>query len=102
MSNKTFWSAVRPFLTNKGVLIDNEISLIHNVKTIDDEKQVAEMLNHVYIYILEHTTRMKHTSVLNDTNIELSSAIDLIINTYEMHPSITKIKDNLTSPTCFF
>ena len=54
MSNKTFWRTVRPFLTNKGVLIDNEISLIQNGKTIDDEKQVAETLNHL-ILILSNT-----------------------------------------------
>ena len=90
---------MRPFLTNKVILIDNEISLIHNGKTIDDEKQVAETLNHAYINILEHSTGNKPISVLHDTDIELSSAIDLIINKYETHPRIIKIKDILTSPT---
>ena len=85
---------MRLFLSNKGILTDNEISLIHNVKTTDDEKQVAETLNHSYINIPEHTTGNKPTSILNDTNIELSSAIDLIINKYEMHPTIMKIKDS--------
>ena len=98
-SNKTFWRTVRPFLTNKAILIDNKISFIHNGKTIDDEKQVAEMLNHAYINTLEHTMGNKPASVLRDTNIEISSAIDLIINKYEMHPSIIKIKDRLNSPT---
>ena len=85
---------MRLFLSNKGILTDNEIYLIHNVKTTDDEKQVAETLNHSYINIPEHTTGNKPTSILNDTNIELSSAIDLIINKYEMHPTIMKIKDS--------
>ena len=71
MSNNAFWRTVRPFLTNKGVLIDNEISLTHNGKTIDDEEQIAETLNHAYINIVEYTTGIKPTSVLNDTNIEL-------------------------------
>ena len=64
MPNKTFWRTVRPFLTNKGILIDNEISLIHNGKTIDHEKQVAETLNHVYINILEHTTGNKPVFIM--------------------------------------
>ena len=59
------------FSHKQGVLIDNEISLIHNGKTIDDEEQIAERLNHAYINIVEHTTGIKPTSVLNDTNIEL-------------------------------
>ena len=88
MSNKTFWRTIRPFLTNKGILIGSEISVIHNGKTIDDEKQVAETLNHAYINIVEHTTGNKPTSVLHDTNIEHSLAIDLIINKYETHLSI--------------
>ena len=77
MSNKTCWCTVRPFLTNMGILIDNEISLIHNEKTIDDEKQVAETANHAYNNIVEHTSGNKPTSVLHDTHIELLSAIDL-------------------------
>ena len=82
---------IKEHLSGLRILIDNEISLIDNVKTTDDEKQVAETLNHSYINILEHTTGNKPTSILNDTNIELSLAIDLM-NKYEMHPTIMKIK----------
>ena len=59
------------------------------------------MLNHVYINIVEHTTGNKPTSVINDTNIELSLAIDFIINKYETHSSIIRSKDSLTSQICF-
>ena len=93
MSNKTFWCTVRPFLTNKGISVDNEISLIHNGKPIDNEKQMAETLNHTYVNILEHTTGTTPTSVLNDPNIELSSAI--VTNKYGTHPIIIKIEDSL-------
>ena len=58
---------VRPFLTNKGILMDNEISLIHNGKTRCDEKQIAKTINHPYNNILEHTTGNKPTSILNGT-----------------------------------
>ena len=60
------------------------------------------MLNHAYINIVEHTTGNKPTSVINDTNIELSLAIDLIINKYETHSNIIRLKDSLTSPICYF
>ena len=67
----------RPFLKNKGILKNNKTSLVYKGKTIDNEKQVAEKLNHTYNDMVEHTTGNKTTSVLHDTNIELSSAIDL-------------------------
>ena len=57
------------------------------------------MLNHAYINTVEHITGNKPASVLHDTSIEISSAIDLIINKYGTHPSIIKIKDRLNSPT---
>ena len=60
---------MRPFLTNKGILIDNEISLTHKGKAIDDEKQVVETLNHTYINTVKHTSGNKPTSVLLDKNI---------------------------------
>ena len=58
-------------------------------------------LSHAHINTAEHTTGNKHTSVLYETNIELSSAIGLIINKYETRSSIIKIKDSLNRPTCF-
>ena len=67
MSNKTFWRTVIPFLTNKGILMGNEIALIRNGKIIYDEKQIAKAINHAYNNILEHTTGNKPTSILNDT-----------------------------------
>ena len=67
MPNKTFWRTVRPFLTNKGILMDNEISLIHDGKTIYDEKQIAKAINHAYNNILGHITGNKPTGILNDT-----------------------------------
>ena len=82
--------------TNKEILIDNEISLIHNGKTTDYEKHAAETLNHAYITIVKHTTGNKLTVFFMIIDIELSSAINFIMNEYEMHPNIIKIKDSPT------
>ena len=57
--------------------------------------------NHAYMNIVEQTRGKRPTNVLRDINIELSLAIDLIINKDGMHSSIIKIKDSLNSPTCF-
>ena len=87
---------------HQGLLIDFDNSLIHNnAKTIGNEKQMAETLNHAYINNAEHATSNKPASGLHDTNIGLSSAKDLIINKYETHTSIIQIKDSLNKSTCF-
>ena len=70
---------MRPFLTNKGVLIDNEISLIHNGKTIDDENQVAETL----ILILSSTLQV------------LSLPLFLLIQILNFHEQLTNTKRTL-------
>ena len=60
------WLTVRYLFANKGILI-------HNRKTIDNEKQIGETLNHGYINIVVQTTGNKSTSALHDTNIEFST-----------------------------
>ena len=70
MSNKTILHTVRPFLTNKGILMDNKTYLIHNGKTIHDEKRIAKTINHTYNNILEHTAGNKPTCILNDTKFD--------------------------------
>ena len=37
-TNKEFWEIIKPFLTNKGFLSGNEITLIENDKVITYEK----------------------------------------------------------------
>ena len=101
MSNRTFWPPVRLLLINQGISGDNEIPLMRDGKNKDDEKQFRETLNHAYFNIVERNTSNKPTSVLHDTNIELSSAIDLKMNKYKTHPGIIKIKYGLNRPTCF-
>ena len=101
MLKRSFCPPVRLLLINQGISVDNEIPLMHDGKNIDNEKQFREMLNHAFFIIVERNTSNKPTSVLHDTNIELSSAIDSKINKYKTHPSIIKIKYGLNRPTCF-
>ena len=101
MLKRSFCPPVRLLLINQGISVDNEIPLMHDGKNIDNEKQFSEMLNHAFFIIVERNTSNKPTSVLHDTKIELSSAIDSKINKYKTHPSIIKIKYGLNRPTCF-
>ena len=45
MTNKTFWKAVRPFLSNKSTHDDHDIILDENGELIKDNREVSEILN---------------------------------------------------------
>ena len=45
-------------------------------------------MNNAYINIVEHTSGNKPISVRDYSNIDFSSAIDLLINKCKSHPSI--------------
>ena len=42
-TNKSFWRFTKRFLTNKGFIGNNDISLIHQNKIISDEKQLNKL-----------------------------------------------------------
>ena len=58
VSNKKFWSMIKPFLTNKAHINEEEINLKCDNETIAESSVLVEMLNSfrfvqkpVYIYI---------------------------------------------------
>ena len=58
-TSKTFWKFLKPFLTNKGFVGNNDIALIHKNKIISDEKQMTKMFNSYYINIAEKSSGTK-------------------------------------------
>ena len=52
-TNQEFWEIIKPFLTNKGFLSGNEITLIGNDKVITHEKILAETFNNHYRNIVK-------------------------------------------------
>ena len=89
-TNKSFWKFMKPFLTNKGLTGNNDITLIHQNKIISDEKQLSKLFNSYYINIVEKSSDTK-TFGINFKNTSVQSVRD-IVNSYKNHPSILKIK----------
>ena len=81
MTNKSLWKTMRPFLTYKGFISGNEISLFEREKVVNNKSIVAEILNLSYINVVEKTSRIKPTSVL-DQEKKLSKTIDFIVEKY--------------------
>ena len=52
-TNKRFWKFIKPFLTNKGFIGSNDITLVENNFVATGEKTLASTFNKHYINIVE-------------------------------------------------
>ena len=68
-ANKEFWKIIKPFLTNKGFLSGNEITIIENDEVVTDEKVLAERFNNHYTNIIEQScgVRPKKLNLINNS-----------------------------------
>ena len=62
MSNKKFWSTVKPFLTNKGYISNDFISVEKDGDLTSNEKELVERFNQNYVNILENSSGKKPSS----------------------------------------
>ena len=52
-TNKSFWNFIKPFMTNKGMVASNDITLIEGKNVIKNEYEISQTLNKHYINIVE-------------------------------------------------
>ena len=56
ISNQDFWNLVKLLLSNKGGLIGDEISLVHENQIVTDDYELTEIFNKHYINIVQKTS----------------------------------------------
>ena len=93
MGNKQFWNTVKSFLTSKGFLHNEDITLHISDKTVTDCNELAKEFSEYYTNIVQNTTG-KATIKLQGSNND-KSTVETIIKTYEHHPSIKLIKEHI-------
>ena len=97
--NKTFWSFLKPFLINKGLLNSCKIMLRKESRIITDTKEIVQILNDHYINIVKRPCEEKRTSVAKKSYLtDDIKIVDHIIRHYEDHPSVRHIKKNVKTP----
>ena len=74
-----------PFLTIKGMITSNKISIKQGDDIINNEGKVAEFFNNTYINVVENTAIKKPLSVLDKDNVTFSTAINTILEGYKYH-----------------
>ena len=114
-TSKTFWNTVRPFVTNKGAISDENIKIkaeenqnikiknknknkLISIKTNDcikDESVLVKMFNKHFINIVEKISGIAPES-LGDSSLSENDeeTLNKILKHYENHPSVSKIKQN--------
>ena len=57
--NKEFWKTIKPFLTNKGCLENNDIMIINDNDMVTDDKTLAKTFSEHYINTVERSSDLK-------------------------------------------
>ena len=86
-------NTVKPFLTSKGFLYNQDIALHIDDKTVTDCNESAKEFNECYINLVQNTTQ-KATINFQGPNDD-KSTVEIIIKTYENHPSIKIFKEHI-------
>ena len=93
-NSKHFYDLIKPYMTNKGALSSNDIILYENNEYICDDKQLVEIFNKFYIFIVKQTTGKDPKDITNtlDGAIKMENVVEKIIDLYETHSSIQSIR----------
>ena len=89
-----FWSTVKPFLSPKGFIHNNDITTEIDNKIIEDESELAKTFNSHYNNIVKSTTG-KHPTKLGTlaSRISEKEIVATIIDKFKNYPSIISIKN---------
>ena len=94
VTNREFWKTMKPLLTNKGCLDNCDIMLRGDNKMIADDKRLAKLFNEHYINIVERSSGPKPGKIVcHNEDFDKSIVLHSIINKYENHSNIIKIKN---------
>ena len=95
--NQSFWRTIKPFMSDKSACFGNKIILQEGDKIINDTHEICEICNTYF------------TSVANDIGFDDSIPPDFytphwfsaMINKHRQHPSIVKIRENISNDLVF-
>ena len=94
MTNKQFWKTMKPFLTNKGCLENNDIILLDGEEMITNDRILAKRFNEHYINIVERSTGFKPSKMSFSVESRNNHFLRSIANQYRDYPSTVNIRQN--------
>ena len=96
LDNKNFWKNVKPFFSEKGS-VGQKISIVDGNNIISDSALLAEHFKTFFKQAVDNLDLPSNNDILN-LNIrgDLHCPIDIITAKFASHPSILKIRENMT------
>ena len=104
ISDKKFWSTIKPFMNNKGCHGNNNLKFYEGGTITKDETEVSGILNNFYINKVKHVNgKEKDRLDINDLADFQSNEqiLQQIKEKYFTHPGIKGIKDKLNDSSSF-
>ena len=94
MGSEKFWITVKLFLSSKGFIHNNDITIEINNKIIEDKSELAKTFNSHYINIVKSTTGTHPTKLgtFLASRISEKDVVATIIDKFKNNPSIVSIK----------
>ena len=94
--NKKFWQTVKPLFSDK-INHRETINLIDNEVTLSNDEEIAETFNKYFCNIAKNLSLPENPSI-KEPSVELfTDPVILALEKYKDHPSITSIKNKMTS-----
>jgi len=91
--NKTFWKNIKPLLSDRYKSFSKNFTLLVNNEILSDQSTICESLNDFFIQTIDDIGIEPYLHTFNDANSH-DKSIDDIVNEYDSHPSILKIKES--------
>ena len=98
-NNKTFWRRIKPLFSDKEKTLPKEIILDENGTVLHDRERVANKLNDFFVDAVAKLEIEPFIPTYTDSNT--NETIEDIKEKYKSHPSIIKIKENVSDHCTF-
>ena len=100
IDSKKFWKTVKPLVSDK-CNVSNKINLMENDNIVSDDYEIAETFKIFF------EKAVKNLNVLGDSNslspnFHLDNPVDVAVEKFKDHPSITLIKSSVNVSSNFF
>ena len=99
--NKKFWQCLGPFFSEK-VTMKQKITIVEGDEIISEDMEVAKTLNSFFEKAVTSLEINENTFLLNKRVDEVEDPIERLIQKFESHPSILKIREMVSTENFTF